>query len=337
MGKTPLVSIIVPTYNNENTLEACLLSLIKQTYSNKEIIVVDDGSTDGTASLLSKMALKYPPLKIISAEHRGIAATRNLGVKYSAGDILFFGEADAVYNHDYLEKAVTCLAASPTMGGVCVTGGPLKTKSTFATECIEVENQIQHKLIREGKLGPFYAWVFRRETLDTIGGYDERLKQGEKKDFFQRMKKAGYPVGLVPGINWRHQRGESTWAYTKRSYQRARSRTLFLLKHQDITALLKAVGLPLSLGLGLALSLVFPFLLYLILFLLAVLFLYRMVYSIWIAWDCTEKKRYVIALPVFSALRYFSSFLGYSQALIVIGIRKLRGKQTDWTVFEPPG
>lgn len=76
----PLVSVIVPAYNVESYIETCLASLIKQTLTNIEIIVVDDGSTDETADIIEKFALKDARIKFFKQENKGVGAARNFGL-----------------------------------------------------------------------------------------------------------------------------------------------------------------------------------------------------------------------------------------------------------------
>lgn len=82
-----LVSIIVPVYNAENYLEACLTSLITQTYDNLEIIVVNDGSTDGSGTICDVFARKDSRIRVIDQENRGVSAARNAGLDVMTGEI----------------------------------------------------------------------------------------------------------------------------------------------------------------------------------------------------------------------------------------------------------
>ena len=89
------VSVIIPVYNGEKFLKQCLNSVLKQTYSNLEIIAVDDGSTDNSASILNEYALKDSRIKIIKHEkNKGLYIGRITGVKNATGDYLCFVDAD---------------------------------------------------------------------------------------------------------------------------------------------------------------------------------------------------------------------------------------------------
>lgn len=108
-----LVSIIIPTWNHLPELLECLKSLAKQTYRNLEVIVVDDGSTDGTGD---RMASYHAPFSLkvhLLPENRGAAAARNEGAKLAAGDYLLFVDADEELKSHTIEKMVATLEAHP--------------------------------------------------------------------------------------------------------------------------------------------------------------------------------------------------------------------------------
>jgi glycosyltransferase involved in cell wall biosynthesis len=107
-----MISIIIPVYNGEKTLEGTLNDIERQTYNNFEVIIVNDGSTDNTISVLDKF-FKRGSLKnnyhFISQENKGAPSARNKGWKKSKGDFLFFCDADAVLKPDILEKMIAAL------------------------------------------------------------------------------------------------------------------------------------------------------------------------------------------------------------------------------------
>src|SRR5690625_1048731 len=92
-----LVSIIIPVYNKEEYLEDCLESVINQSYEKIEIIIINDGSTDGSESIIKKWKNKDNRIKYMSQNNQGVAIARNNGIKVSKGDYIYFIDAD-----DYL-------------------------------------------------------------------------------------------------------------------------------------------------------------------------------------------------------------------------------------------
>lgn len=103
MSNLPLISVIVPVYNAEKTIKKCLEQLINQIYTNTEVIVIDDGSTDKSASICKEFNVT-----LLSQPHSGAGVARNLGIKSSSGKYLFFADAD-----DYLESnALSCMVSA---------------------------------------------------------------------------------------------------------------------------------------------------------------------------------------------------------------------------------
>lgn len=102
----PLVSIIVPVYNVENYLAECLNSLVNQTYSNIEIICIDDGSTDNSPKILNQYKERCSKIKTITTENRGQAAARNLGLKEATGDFIMFVDSDDWIAVEAIETAL---------------------------------------------------------------------------------------------------------------------------------------------------------------------------------------------------------------------------------------
>ena len=89
-----LISVIVPVYNVSNYLERCVQTLIKQTYGNLEIILVDDGSTDGSSKLCDKIAKSDNRIKVIHKENGGLSSARNAGLDAAQGEYISFIDSD---------------------------------------------------------------------------------------------------------------------------------------------------------------------------------------------------------------------------------------------------
>src|ERR1700733_13391361 len=131
-----LVSVVLPTYNRALTLERAIESVLNQTFTDFELIIVDDGSTDETRRILSKYK-GLNNVRLISSCRRGCSAARNLGVSLSQGRYIAFQDSDDEWIPDKLAKAVTALENTGPETGVfysdmlriCTDGSSVDLKS----------------------------------------------------------------------------------------------------------------------------------------------------------------------------------------------------------------
>ena len=100
----PLISVIVPVYNGERYLKNCIESIEAQSYEPLEIIVINDGSTDGTAEVCEKLAKSYENLSFITTEDLGVSASRNHGIALAKGELLTFVDADDRIHPQMLQR-----------------------------------------------------------------------------------------------------------------------------------------------------------------------------------------------------------------------------------------
>ena len=111
-----LVSVVIPTYNRRPILHKCLLALENQKLpafiNNFEIVVVDDGSTDGTREWLQNESRLFPHVVLVQQEHSGPAKGRNLGVENSKGEVIVFIDSDLVVTETFLESHISSLLNS---------------------------------------------------------------------------------------------------------------------------------------------------------------------------------------------------------------------------------
>jgi glycosyltransferase involved in cell wall biosynthesis len=330
LNDTPKVSIVLPLYNSASEVATVLAELDRQSYHDREIILVDDGSTDGTLKTATELSTGRHDVTVVETNHGGASHARNVGVEKARGQIVFFAESDCVYDEAYLQKAVESLDSEPAAGAVCLTGAPLITRSTLATECIDIENKVQHRLLDQGKIKPFYAWVYRRDVLLKLGGFDEKLFQGEDKDLFGRLKRAHYTVAWVPGVNWRHRRDQTTPQLARKWFTRGRTRVLYSIKHRRILDILKTLAPFWVTVFGVVLLIRSPLLGALVLLFVALLFVANTLRVMRIAWPVVERKRNFLGYPVFVMTRSFSMAMGYSIALVAILVRKIQGREIAW-------
>lgn len=100
------VSIIIPVYNGIKFINKCMDRIINQTYSNIEVILIDDGSKDNSYELLKKYDKKYENVKSYSHPNKGQSQTRNIGLKYASGDYVTYLDVDDYFDHDFIETFV---------------------------------------------------------------------------------------------------------------------------------------------------------------------------------------------------------------------------------------
>lgn len=193
------VSVIIPTFNEENVIIDCLKSLSKQSFKDIEIIVVDDGSTDKTLIKIRKLK---PSLKMLKQKHLGPGAARNLGARKAKGEILVFIDADMTFDKDYIEKLV-----EPIIKG--------KTKGTFSKEeyvsnwenvwarCWNINEGWENKR-RHSKNYPNKQKVFRaikKSEFEKVGGFTP----GGYTDDYSLYGKLGFMAQNAPGAIFYHQ------------------------------------------------------------------------------------------------------------------------------------
>ncbi|MEW6680873.1 MAG: glycosyltransferase family A protein [bacterium] len=122
------ISIVIPTYNRKERLKQCLESIFKQDYLQEdfEIIVIDDGSSDGTEEMLKELSKEQSNLRYFLQSHKGPAAARNLGIKEARGEIIGFTDNDCVLNLEWVRKMVEAHRLS---NGAMAIGGLTKVNS----------------------------------------------------------------------------------------------------------------------------------------------------------------------------------------------------------------
>lgn len=209
------VSVIMAARNEEPTIAKSIESLLNQSYTNLEIIVVNDGSTDRTGEIAELYAKKHKNviLKNIKFLNKGCVRPRYIGIENTDGEIIFVVDADAIYETDFVELCVKHLD-NKNVGGVI---GKIRVwdPKTFISKYRDVLYRLRfddevaiRKEIREGKLA---AWMFRRVDYLRLGKYDQSLAYGEDRDFAKRLLNAGFDIIYEPRALWHHRWKEYIW------------------------------------------------------------------------------------------------------------------------------
>lgn len=142
-----MISIIVPVYNSEKYIHRCLDSILNQTYTDLEIVLVNDGSTDRSLSILEAYAVKDTRIKVVSQENQGVAAARNIGLDNATGDYILYVDSDDWIEKNMVERMVELSANVDIVfcGNDAATSSIIRDKSVD----IKIKNWNHEKIISE--------------------------------------------------------------------------------------------------------------------------------------------------------------------------------------------
>lgn len=201
----PLVSVVVCAYNAADTIDDCLTSLGRLTYPRVEVIVVDDGSRDATASI----ARRFPHVRLISIPNGGLSAARNVGLTHATGEIVAYTDADVRVDPDWL----TYLVQPMVRGGFAASGGPnvVPADDPWVAQCVARAPGGPTQVLLDDRVAehvPGCNMAFRRDALMAIGGFNPvYLRAGDDVDICWRLQATGRAIGFAPAaLVWHHHR-----------------------------------------------------------------------------------------------------------------------------------
>lgn len=190
----PFISVIVPVFNGERYLAEALESIQNQTYPHFEIIVVNDGSSDGTQSVIKS----FPSVKSISQSHSGLSAALNKGIKNSNGNFFAFLDADDIWVKDKLKNQVNIFRKNPDMEAVF--GHIVQFRDPNSLERAEGKHST-YKM-------PGYckgSMLIKRKAFLRIGFFDTQWKMGDFIEWYQRAKEKRLRATLISEVVMRRR------------------------------------------------------------------------------------------------------------------------------------
>jgi hypothetical protein len=199
------VSVVIPTYNRAHSVIDAVVSVLSQTYEDLELIVVDDGSTDDTAERIA--AVRDPRLSFVLANHAGVSAARNLGVKQTSGELVAFLDSDDLWRRDKLAHEVALLRARPEVDlvfsdlekrhGDRVYPSFMRETGVFSRRLrnggypegvVLGMREMYLCLLEEVPIKPS-ALVLRRAAFERVGGFDEHWTSSEDWELLLRLSR----------------------------------------------------------------------------------------------------------------------------------------------------
>lgn len=248
------VSVIIPTYNEEDSIGRCLKSLASQTYKDFEVIVVDDGSTDTTALKLRGASKTYGiKIKVLNQEHKGPGAARNLGVKRARGEILVFIDADMTFEKDFIQKLAEPILKGKTIGTFSKEEF-LANKDNVWARCWNINRNLPPDRMHPpgySERQPVFRAILAKE-FKKAGGFDEKAGYTDDWSIAQKL---GVQALAAPGAKFYHRNPETLADVFEHSRWMAKRK--YKLGPAGFLVALIRVSLPASVVIGLIKSIVF--------------------------------------------------------------------------------
>lgn len=227
----PRFSVVVCTRNGAATLRPCLESLQRLHYSNHEVILVDDGSTDAT----DEIARSFPFVRYLRQEPLGLSAARNVGAKAATGDIIAYTDDDCVIDPDWLLHLSHAFDSSEWVaaGGPNIPPAPRSRTEAVVAAAPGAPTHIMLNDVEAEHL-PGCNLAIRRDALLSIGGFNPVFRAaGDDVDVCWRLREAGGRLRFAPGATVWHHRRNTVEAYLKQQRGYGHAEALLMKAHPE--------------------------------------------------------------------------------------------------------
>ena len=201
----PLVSIIIPSFNSQKWLGWTIRSAINQTWKNKEVIIIDDGSKDQTWNLAR--GFSSPQVKVFRQENQGASAARNAGLGVAQGDFIQWLDSDDLLAPDKIERQI-CAATCESNNNILLSSGwgvflhrPGKAR-IMSSSLWQDQTPVQwlSRKLEENAWMCIESWIVSRSLTDKAGPWNEDLSLDDDGEYFGRMMTFAEGVRFVPGV-----------------------------------------------------------------------------------------------------------------------------------------
>lgn len=228
-----IVSIIVPCYKQAHFLDESLQSVLDQTYSNWECIVVNDGSPDNTKEEASKWCQKDDRFKYLEKENGGLSSARNAGIKICKGIYILPLDADDILHEHFLSKLVPELNENKSLAIVsCYSKFFVNKISNVVKELKPKGNTYQYLLYVNQLVA---TSLYRKECWEAVGGYDENMKKGfEDWEFWLAIAKQGWKYKIIEEFLFYYRKAKKSMLVNTINNHFEANKEYIFKKHSDI-------------------------------------------------------------------------------------------------------
>ena len=188
MPNNPFFSIVIPAYNKEKYISRCVLSVLNQSFSDFEVLIIDDGSTDRTPEILESFK-SFEIVKWHRRPNSGVSFTRNFGVEMSSGSWIVFLDADDYWFSNHLQVIFEHIMSNPMLNVFSTSffWGTLKFDNNIHSDFMIINDYLKYSIGRI--LINSSTVAIRKEEFENFGGFDTGLVRGEDLEFWLRLLK----------------------------------------------------------------------------------------------------------------------------------------------------
>ncbi|MEN9519548.1 MAG: hypothetical protein RLZZ381_2136 [Cyanobacteriota bacterium] len=195
----PIISIVIPTYNSELTIQETIESIQKQTFTDFEIIVIDDGSQDNTVDVVKNLVKSESRLKIFPYENGGVSVARNRGIEIARGEFISLLDGDDLWTPDKLESQLKALKNNPQAGVAYSWSNLIDEDGKFLGSGGSplYQGNVYQELLHGNFLSNGSSILVRREAVESIGNFPTDYPLASDWDFYLRLA-SKWPFVVVP-------------------------------------------------------------------------------------------------------------------------------------------
>ena len=250
-----LVSVVIPNYNSIKTIKMCLDAVVNQTHPTMEILVVDDGSTDGSDTIIAS----YPCQSIKTQKNCGPSTVRNIGAHAAKGEIIFFLDSDVALFPDAVTNALNEFNLDPTLGSVC---GIYDKVPLIRDNLIEDYRCLQAyywRMSTEGIVTPgfFSLGAVKKRVFEEVGDFNITLRDSEDAEYGHRISK-NYRLLLTSKVMGRHDDDDQLFIMMSKLFKRARTRVPLYFSRRKFMKGFETINRSLALAFALLTFLTLP-------------------------------------------------------------------------------